>query len=327
MEVNFVEFRFAVILLLHSNVETLSQWPNKTKYELVEKRLNKERYFGALDNELHPDPRYPIYITPENADEIINRLSFSSMQELRLRKKPFTFVVEGIVGAGKTTMLSTFQKYPYIDVLPEPVDKWTNLEGIDMLNLALTNPRRWGLAQEMYGVLTVLDEHLRSVGLIRGMERSVHSARFIFTEAFWMMGQMSNVEYTILDNWYRLLNNEMKKSPTGFDLTADLIVYLQTDPKTALNRIKDRGRPEEKGIQLSFLESLHSLHENWLIHKNGTHSDNFPAKMVIVINTTENLEMMMEVYEKFADRIWNIVPGELKSICYQQTINRRNNRK
>ena len=38
-----------------------------------------------------------------------------------------------------------------------------------------------------------------------------------------MAGKMSDVEYTIIDQWYRLLNNEIPEAPTGFDLSADLI--------------------------------------------------------------------------------------------------------
>ena len=34
-----------------------------------------------------------------------------------------------------------------MDILPEPLDKWTNLEGEDLLNLIYTNPERWGLTQ------------------------------------------------------------------------------------------------------------------------------------------------------------------------------------
>ena len=41
-----------------------------------------------------------------------------------------------------------------------------------------------------------------------------------------MAGKMSDVEYTVMDNWYRLLNNEIPESPTGFDLSADLIGQL-----------------------------------------------------------------------------------------------------
>ena len=41
----------------------------------------------------------------------------------------------------------TLQKYPFMDILPEPVDKWTNLDGNDLLELIYTNPKRWGLTQ------------------------------------------------------------------------------------------------------------------------------------------------------------------------------------
>ena len=298
MEIDLIKIIFVFVSFLQLCCETVSESKNDTDYKIND----------------------TLYITPENVDGVINSSFFPSMQTLNSRKQPFSFVVEGIVGAGKTTMLSAFAKYPFIDVLPEPVEKWKNLEGYDMLNLTLTNPSRWGLTQEMYGILTVLGEHLRSVGIIRGMERSVHSARFLFTESFRRMGKMSDLEYTVLDQWYRLLNNDMNEAPSGFDLSADLIVYLQTDPKVAFDRIKKRGRPEEKGIQLPFLESLHTMHENWLIHKNLTLSTRIPARNIIVINTNHNFETMMKLYQQIAFKIWNMIPVNVKSACNQQNF-------
>ena len=108
-----------------------------------------------------------------------------------------------------------------------------NLDGYDMLNLTLTNPKRWGLKEEIYGILTILEENLRSIGLTRGMERSVHSAWYIFAETLRRMGQMSDVEYVVNNPWCHLFNNEFMKSPSGLDLSADLIIYLQTEPKNA----------------------------------------------------------------------------------------------
>ena len=40
-----------------------------------------------------------------------------------------------------------FQSLPKIDVIPEPVDKWTNLNGTDLLDLLFKDPKRWALAQ------------------------------------------------------------------------------------------------------------------------------------------------------------------------------------
>ena len=55
-----------------------------------------------------------------------------------------------------------------MDVLPEPVDKWTNLNGTDLLDLLFKDPKRWALAQESYVQLTMLQEHLVrfSLGLV-----------------------------------------------------------------------------------------------------------------------------------------------------------------
>ena len=57
----------------------------------------------------YDDPLKPIYVTPENVDDELKKLTLPSMQTLKDRKKPFSFVVEGIVGTGKTTLLSAFR--------------------------------------------------------------------------------------------------------------------------------------------------------------------------------------------------------------------------
>ena len=55
------------------------------------------------------NPPDPIYITPANVDHVLADLTFPAMQTLKERKKPFSFIVEGIVGTGKTTLLTAFQ--------------------------------------------------------------------------------------------------------------------------------------------------------------------------------------------------------------------------
>lgn len=69
----------------------------------------------------------------------------------------------------------------------------------------------------------MMNEHLRKFGLVKAMERSIHSARLCFVETLHREGKMSNPEYAILDYWYKFLTNKEVKYPSGFDTDADLI--------------------------------------------------------------------------------------------------------
>ena len=181
-----------------------------------------------------------------------------------------------------------------MDILPEPVSKWQNLNGTDLLDLVYRYPERWATTQESYVQLTMLEEHVRNEAVFKAMERSIHSARHVFNEYFYQNRQTKFVEYALLDSWYRFLNNE---DLTGFNLEADMIcknlfiflfsfnltfnlgisVYLQTDPETAYQRAVSRGRPEEATLQKEFLYGIHRLHEDWLIHGNTTTNAKVPA--------------------------------------------------
>ena len=71
-----------------------------------------------------------------------------------------------------------------------------------------------------------MKEHLRRFGLVKAMERSIHSARVCFGETLRKEGKMSVPEYAILDYWYKFLTNKEPKYPTGFDTSSDLICKI-----------------------------------------------------------------------------------------------------
>ena len=49
------------------------------------------------------------------------------------KNRPFTVVVEGNIGSGKTTFLDYFAKFKDVEVLQEPVNRWRDVQGHNLL--------------------------------------------------------------------------------------------------------------------------------------------------------------------------------------------------
>lgn len=48
-------------------------------------------------------------------------------------RQPFTVFIEGNIGSGKTTFLNYFKKYDEVCLQTEPVEKWRDLGGVNLL--------------------------------------------------------------------------------------------------------------------------------------------------------------------------------------------------
>uniref|UniRef100_A0A6G1SF43 Thymidine kinase 2, mitochondrial n=1 Tax=Aceria tosichella TaxID=561515 RepID=A0A6G1SF43_9ACAR len=231
-----------------------------------------------------------------------------------------TICVEGNIGCGKTTFLDFFrQKFQTTgeeeliqgqSIIAEPVEKWRNVEGENLFHYLYKDPARYSLAFQTYVQLTMMKLHMARP---RMMERSIYSARYCFVENLFQLNYLSRLEYVILDKWFKHLvlsgrdedlldvpKDELKEKeyallskPTGVNL--DMIVYLRCKPQKVMDRIKVRSRKEEKDISIEYIQSLHDLHENWLM------SGKFPVPApVLVLDTNCKQSSLTKLYEKAA---------------------------
>ncbi|KAL8195196.1 UNVERIFIED_CONTAM: Thymidine kinase 2, mitochondrial [Gekko kuhli] len=207
-----------------------------------------------------------------------------------------TFIcIEGNIASGKTTCLDYFAKNSNIEVLTEPVSKWRNVCGHSLLGLMYQDASRWGITLQTYVQLTMLDQHTRPMtSPIRMMERSIHSAKYIFVENLYRSGKMPEVDYAVLTEWFEWIIKNL-------DVSVDLIVYLQTSPETCYERLKRRCREEEKVIPVQYLEAIHQLYEEWLIKQTRF---KVPCP-VLVLQADQDMRAMIEKYEENRDRILN----------------------
>lgn len=132
-------------------------------------------------------------------------------ETLRPTGKPYTVLVEGNVGSGKSTTLNYFAtqtpEKDLVDVVFEPVNLWRNLSGVDLLNQMFTDPQRWALAFQSYSSLTRYRNMFKPTSKkYRIMERSIFSERACFLDTVHEQPNgMTNVEFSIMDQWYQMM--------------------------------------------------------------------------------------------------------------------------
>ena len=57
--------------------------------------------------------------------------------------RPFTVMVEGNIGSGKSTYLKHFNRHRSdVDIIMEPVDKWRDLNSHNLLQMMYEDPER-----------------------------------------------------------------------------------------------------------------------------------------------------------------------------------------
>ena len=205
-------------------------------------------------------------------------------------KKPFTVLVEGNIGCGKTTLLNHFT--PYAKICKEPVNLWQNVNGHNLLQLFYEDPKQWGALFQSYVMLTSIKNHLStSSEQVKIIERSLFSSQYCFAYNLYQTGKLHKTEYQILGDWLNFLTSSL-------ELKVDLIIYLKTQPEIVLERIKSRARKEENNISLSYLQSIHECYEDWLLY------NKFPVpSCVIVLDANKSLAEMKMEYLKYQDII------------------------
>jgi len=208
------------------------------------------------------------------------------------KENNLTIAVEGNIGSGKSTLLRHFEHLTYTEVLCEPLDKWRDLNGHNALSKLYEDSERWSFSFNMYAMLTRIQQHMKPHTCpVKLLERSLYSTRYCFVQSNYLDKTITPFEYTVLTQWFDYLTKS-NRAPV------DLIVYLRADPETCYERLKKRSRKEEAGVPISLLNSLHQLHDDWLIN------EKYPCPApVLVLDANYDLEKMKETYDLRRDEI------------------------
>ena len=175
-------------------------------------------------------------------------------------------LLEGNIGAGKTTVGTTLAASGEFGFIEEPTAAWREGYAANMLELFYDDPHRWAFTFQTCAFVTrartwkemlALNDHSRIV-----LERSIYCDRYIFAENCRRTGLMSSAEYQLYCGLWDFLVADYSVQP-------DLVMYLRTPADVCLERIKARDRSEESGITLEYLLQLEGLHDEWLLNNPG----------------------------------------------------------
>lgn len=209
------------------------------------------------------------------------------------------FVLEGNIGAGKSTFLRIINNFLNAQVVFEPHEKWQNVAGENLLDRFYADTQRWSYTFQTYAFITRILEREKAARKnnypFQILERSVYSDRYCFAQNCYELGLMTSLEWKLYQEWFAWLVDTYTAKPSGF-------IYMQTDPKICYKRLLKRGRSEETSVSLEYLELLHNKHEKWLIEKEGV-APYIRDTPVLVIQCNEEFEKDVEMQKAHMAKI------------------------
>lgn len=195
------------------------------------------------------------------------------------------YLIEGNIGAGKSTMCNLLQTYrSKYKTIVEPVKQWHTPEnGKSLLESFYQDPYRWSYTMETFTLINRLKEYHEHVKhdstktLI--FERSLYSGFYCFAQNGKNSGFLNSIEWSIYSEWMDFFLKSENLIPDGF-------IYLKATPETCQSRINKRLRSGESEISLQYLTEIDKLHDEFLCNENSRPSF-LKDVPVLVLNVEE----------------------------------------
>lgn len=202
-------------------------------------------------------------------------------------------VLAGTIGAGKSSLAKALGEHFGTEVFYESVDD------NPVLDLYYKDPQKYAFLLQIY----FLNKRFRSIKKAYTDDNNVLD-RSIFEDALFLdlnfkngnvTAQEHQVYHDLLDNMMEELDDMPKKAP-------DLLIYIDVNFETMLNRIKMRGRDfeqiEDNPELLDYYRQVHSEYPEWFDAYNKSPKIRIDGTIYDFVNNSDDLNAVLKQIEK-----------------------------
>ena len=199
--------------------------------------------------------------------------------------------IAGNIGVGKSTLTALLREQlewePFFEAVkdnPYLADFYQDM-------------RRWSFHSQIYFLSRRLRDHWLLLQRVNSViqDRTVYEDAEIFARNLYQQGSMDERDYQSYCELYEVV--------TAVLPPPDLIVYLRASVPTLQERIRRRGRSYEQHIEVTYLEQLNQLYEEWIGGFTLCPVLTVPSDDLDFVVNPEHLELITEkILEKLQGR-------------------------
>ena len=186
-------------------------------------------------------------------------------------------VVEGPIGAGKTTLAKRLAERINADVLLE------NPAANPFLGRFYQNMERWGLPTQI-AFLFQRSEQLLGFSQHHDPTRRVVSDFLLEKDPLFAQLNLDEDEFQLYLKLYERLKPSIRKP--------DLVIYLQAQPDILIDRVRRRGVEAERRISESYLQRVAERYANFFHHYDAAPLFIVNAESLNPVDKDEDFELL-----------------------------------
>jgi len=186
--------------------------------------------------------------------------------------------IEGVIGVGKTSLARLLAQRRRAKLVLEEVEENPFLEGF------YADAERYAFQTQIFFLLSRYRQ-LSSLFQEELFHQGVVSDYILAKDRIFAYLNLNDNELFLYNRLYPLLEDKVPQP--------DLVIYLQANTDFLMERIRERGRPFERAISRSYIDSLNEAYNHFFFHYDRT-----PLLVVKVagldfINRVEDLEWLL----------------------------------